>query len=173
MPNLNAVSVPTALDHKTKLDLSFDHVTTMGFMRTQPVMYRRMIRGEHDQIKCDSTVRPGPIQVPFFGSLVQNIRYFAVKLSTIFPNWYNFINDNIASNYSDSSLVQGVPLLPNTALVELFTNSVYDSSASELPDFVLGLFHRYAYFYGTSRVISGVTYPAGWYTTNDNVLPYI
>lgn len=165
MANLNSVSVPVAVQHKTKLDLSFDHVTTMGFMRTQPVMYRRMIRGEHDIIKCSSSVRPGPVEVPFFGSLVQNIRYFAVKLSTIFPNWYSFINDNIASNVSDSSLVNGVPLLPASSILELFTSSRFDSGYYGQEGFVLGLFRiRYRYF-GLPRVIDDVTYPPGWYTT--------
>lgn len=172
MANINAVSVPTALEHKTKLDLSFDHVTTMGFMRCQPVLYRRMMRGEHDKIKCDSIVRPAPIEVPFFGSLVQNIRYFAVKLSTIFPNWYSFINDNIASNYSDSSLVQGVPVLPNTALVKLFTEPCYNSANIDyLEDedflFVLGLFTISARYYDT-RTIGGVEYPGGWYSNSAN-----
>lgn len=172
MANLNAVSVPTALEHKTKLDLSFDHVTTMGFMRCQPVLYRRMIRGEHDLIKCESVVRPMPIETPFFGSLVQNIRYFSVKLSTIFPNWYSFVNDNIASNYSDSSLVQGVPLLPNHSLVSLFTTSKFDSSYYGQEGYVLGLYSKYAAYYSESRTIGGVTYSAGWYTTSTGIIAY-
>lgn len=164
MANLNAVSVPVATEHKTKLDLSFDHVTTMGFMRVQPVLYRRMIRGEHDKITCSSTVRPGPIEVPFFGSLVQNIRYFAVKLNTIFPNWYSFINDNIASNASDSSLVGGVPVIPNSSLVDLFTATSYNGLN---PSAILGLFWLYGYHFN-ERTIDGVVYPEGYYGIKDS-----
>lgn len=169
MANLNAVSVPVATEHKTKLDLSFDHVTTMGFMRVQPVLYRRMIRGEHDKITCSSSVRPAPIEVPFFGSLVQNIRYFAVKLNTIFPNWYSFINDNIASNASDSSLVGGVPIIPAISLQELFSNRVYD--ASNQINLTLGLFWNSARFFSESRTINGVNYSPGLYTTASDYIP--
>lgn len=174
MSNLNAVSVPTALEHKTKLDLSFDHVTSCGFMRTQPVLYRRMIRGEHDFVNCDSVVRPAPIEVPYFGSCVQNIRYFAVKLSTIFPNWYSFYNDNIASNYYDSSIVQGVPLLTNNELIHLFTNNEYNVGHINDPNtnYVLGLFSEHAHYFSSSRTINGVTYAPGWYTNSVGVLPY-
>lgn len=163
MANINAVSVPTALEHKTKLDLSFDHVTSMGFMRCQPVMYRRMMRGEHDKIKCDSVVRPAPVEVPFFGSLVQNIRYFAVKLSTIFPNWYSFINDNIASNVSNSSLVHGVPLLPNGALVDMFTHPDLDASNPE-DHWQIRLFYRTQHYHNDAWY----TTPSGRYNFNDN-----
>lgn len=123
MSNLNKVDVPIALEHKTKLDLSCDHITTMDFMTTQPVNYRHMIKTEHISINAKSIVRPAPIEVPVYGMLKQNLRYFFVPYRLVFPNWDAFYNDVIASNYTDSSLVSSPPTISNSELVDLFTTN--------------------------------------------------
>ncbi|KAK6051238.1 putative capsid protein [Cooperia oncophora] len=129
MANLNKIDVPIAVTHKTKLDLSCDHVTSMGFMTTQPVYYRHMIKGEHISINASSTVRPAPIEVPTFGQLNQNLRYFFVPYRLVFPNWDSFYNDVIASNVSDSSLVSSPPIISNSALQFLFTERDFGLSS--------------------------------------------
>lgn len=123
MANLNKIDVPIAVTHKSKLDLSCDHVTSMGFMTTQPVYYRHMIKGEHISINASSTVRPAPIEVPTFGQLRQNLRYFFVPYRLVFTNWDSFYNDTIASNVDYSSLVQSPPILNNSTLINLFVTS--------------------------------------------------
>ena len=92
MSNLNKIDVPIALEHKTKLDLSCDHVTTMDWMTTQPVNYRHMIKTEHISINAKSVVRPAPLEVPVYGMLKQNLRYFFVPYRLVFPNWDAFYN---------------------------------------------------------------------------------
>lgn len=129
MANLNKIDVPIALEHKSKLDLSCDHVTTMDFMTTQPVNYRHMIKTEHISINAESKVRPAPIEVPVYGMLRQNLRYFFVPYRLVFPNWDSFYNDVIASNNSRSSLVDSPPILPNDELVDLFMPTSYPLSA--------------------------------------------
>lgn len=123
MSNLNKIDVPVAVEHKTKLDLSCDHVTTMRFMRLQPVFYRHSIKKEHINIAANSVVRPAPIEVPTFGRLRQNLRAFFVPYRLIMPNWDSFYNDVIASNYSSSSLVAEVPQFSSIELCKLFFNT--------------------------------------------------
>ena len=130
MANLNKIDVPIAVEHKSKLDLSCDHVTTMDFMTTQPVNYRHMIKTEHISINAESKVRPAPIEVPVYGMLRQNIRYFFVPYRLVFPNWDAFYNDVIASNFNNSSLVSQPPIIPNDELVILFTDNQYGLSST-------------------------------------------
>lgn len=120
MGNLNKIDVPIALEHKSKLDLSCDHVTTMEFMQIQPVFYRHQIKGETLNIKATSIVRPAPIEVPCFGRLRQNLRAFFVPYRLVFPNWHEFYNDVIASNYNTNSLVPGVPQFDYDKLNHMF-----------------------------------------------------
>lgn len=141
MANLNKIDVPIALEHKSKLDLSCDHITTMDFMTTQPVNYRHMIKTEHISINAECKVRPAPIEVPVYGMLRQNLRYFFVPYRLVFPNWDSFYNDVIASNNSYSSLVDSPPILPNDELVDLFMPNNYalsGQSTSASYDFVYG-----------------------------------
>lgn len=120
MANLNKVDVPVAVEHKTKLDLSFDHVTTMGFMRLQPVGYRHMMKTEHLNVTANSVVRPAPIEVPFYGSLVQNLRGFFVPYRLVFPQWHAFHEDVIGTNYGANSLVSKPPVFNSIVLTEMF-----------------------------------------------------
>lgn len=130
MANLNQVSIPVAVVHKTKLDLSCDHVTTMGFCRLQPVMYRHMMKTEHLSINAHSVVRPAPIEVPFYGSLVQNLRGFFVPYRLVFPQWPAFYNDVIGTNYGANSLVGEPPKIHTNSLIELFFTGANAASLS-------------------------------------------
>lgn len=134
MANLNKIDVPVAVHHKTKLDLSCSHVTSMRFLSTQPVFYRHMIKGEHININASSSVRPAPIEVPTYGSINQNMRYFFVPYRQVFPNWDDFYNDVIASNYNSSSLVDKVPVLTNQVLLGYFTSSSASTVVSNTSD---------------------------------------
>lgn len=136
MANLNKVDVPVAVEHRSKLDLSCDHVTTMDFLTTQPVNYRHMIKSERISINANSVVRPAPIEVPCFGSLKQNLRYFFVPYRLVFPNWDAFYNDTIGTNYGNASLVAAPPILSNAVLVNFFTDPQYGCSlTTQLPEY--------------------------------------
>lgn len=135
MSNLNKIDVPIALEHKSKLDLSCSHATTMSFMTPQPVNYRHMIKGEHINLNCKSVVRPAPLEVPVFGNLRQNVRFFYVPYRLVFPNWDSFYNDVIGSNYDSSSLVSSPPVILNSTLVDMFTNVDLSTPATDAGDF--------------------------------------
>lgn len=151
MANLHKIDVPIAVTHKTKLDLSCDHVTSMGFMTTQPVFYRHMIKGEHISINASSTVRPAPIEVPSFGQLYQNMRYFFVPYRLVFPNWDSFYNDVIASNVSDSSLVSSPPILKNITLLNLFLDNTFGFVVVSTDPNVVDFTYNNVQYYYSSR----------------------
>ena len=123
MSNLNKIDVPIAVEHKTKLDLSCSHVTTMNFMSMQPVYYRHCIKKEHINLSLKSVVRPMPVEVPFYGTIRQNNRAFFVPYRLVFPQWDKFYNDTIGSNYANSSLVDSPPILPFSVLLDVFTDT--------------------------------------------------
>lgn len=129
MASLNKSKVPVAQEHKTKLDLSFNHVTSTSFMRVIPVGYRHMIAGERIKIHPNIAVRPAPIEVPFFGSLVHNLRVFFVPYRLAFPQYDSFIGDTIGVNSVNSSLVSSPPVITNSNLVALFTDPQYSLSS--------------------------------------------
>ena len=122
MSNLNKVDVPVAVQHKSKLDLSCDHVTTMSFMHLQPVNYRHMIQGERINMSINSFVRPAPLVVPTYGEIKQNVRLFYVPYRLVFPQWDNFYNDVIGSDASQSSLIDTAPLVNNKTIVDWCVN---------------------------------------------------
>lgn len=130
MSNLNKVDVPVATSGRSKLDLSCDSITSMSFMTPQPVYYRHLIKGEHINLHADAIVRPAPIEVPLFGTIKHNLRYFFVPYRLVFPNWDAFYNDVIASNYSQSSLVSTPPLLPAVEIFNLFFANSYNLVSS-------------------------------------------
>lgn len=112
--------IPIAVEAHSKLDLPFDHVSTGMFMLLQPVYYRHTFKTEKLDLRFTSVVRPNPLVVPTFGRIRQNLRHFFVPYRLIFPNWEEYINDVIASNYSASSQVVGVPNFAASSLMDLF-----------------------------------------------------
>lgn len=112
--------IPIAVEAHSKLDLPFDHTSTGMFMLLQPVFYRPTLKTESLDMRFTSVVRPNPLVVPTFGRIRQNLRHFFVPYRLIFPNWEEFINDVIASNYDASSQVVGVPNFSSNDLMTLF-----------------------------------------------------
>ena len=112
--------IPVAVEAHSKLDLPCDHVSTGMFMLLQPMYYRHSVKTERLDLKFTSVVRPNPLVVPTFGRIRQNLRHFFVPYRLVFPNWEEYINDVIASNYDSSSQVVGVPHFTAEALCNLF-----------------------------------------------------
>lgn len=112
--------VPIAVEAHSKLDLPCDHASTGMFMLLQPMYYRHTLKTERLDLSFISTIRPNPLVVPTFGRVRHNLRHFFVPYRQIFPNWEEFINDVIASNFDASSQVVGVPQFNSDALMTLF-----------------------------------------------------
>lgn len=112
--------IPIAVEAHSKLDLPFDHATTGMFMLLQPVFYRHTLKTENLAMRFTSVVRPNPLVVPTFGRIRQNLRHFFVPYRLVFPNWEEYINDVIASNFDTSSQVVGVPNFSASVLTAMF-----------------------------------------------------
>lgn len=139
--------LPIAVEAHTKLDLPFDHATTSMFMLLQPMFYRHTLKTENLHLNFTNVIRPNPLVVPTFGRVRYNLRHFFVPYRLVFPNWDEFSNDVIASNFDNSSQVAGVPFFLGSTLFEMFFSAyAYDlaevvSSPSEEPrnyDFISG-----------------------------------
>lgn len=124
MATLNKSSIVTAISSHSKLDLTFDHATTMNFMNLQPVGYRRMIKGEKFSLNSVATVRPAPMAVPTYGRMRLNIRNFFIPFRVVFPMFDSFYTDVIGVNASAASLVSKVPTIESGELVKYFLNTV-------------------------------------------------
>lgn len=122
--------IPIAVEAHSKLDLPCDHASTGMFMLLQPMYYRHTLKTERLDLSFTSTVRPNPLVVPTFGRVRHNLRHFFVPYRMIFPNWEEFIDDVIASNFDSSSQVIGVPNFDATELSNLFFALQDDSDPS-------------------------------------------
>ena len=124
--------VPIAVEAHSKLDLPFDHATTGMFMLLQPMFYRHTLKTESLDLKFTSVVRPNPLVVPTFGRIRQNLRHFFVPYRLVFPNWEEYINDVIASNFDASSQVVGVPNFNAEDLMNVFFSRTSPSASTSL-----------------------------------------
>lgn len=114
--------LPIGVESHTKLDLPFDHATTGMFMLLRPLYYRHCMKLENHHFSFTDVVRPNPLVVPTFGRIRHNLRHFFVPYRLVFPNWEEYKNDIIASNFDGSSQVTGVPQFKSSALYDLFFN---------------------------------------------------
>lgn len=112
--------IPVAVEAHSKLDLPCDHASTGMFMLLQPMYYRHSVKSENLKLRFTSVVRPNPLVVPTFGRIRQNLRHFFVPYRLVFPNWEEFIDDVIASNFDVSSQVVSVPHFTANSLALLF-----------------------------------------------------
>lgn len=124
--------IPVAVEAHCKLDLPCDHASTSMFMLLQPLFYRHSVKTENLALRFTSVVRPNPLVVPTFGRIRHNIRHFFVPYRLVFPNWEEFIDDVIASNFDTSSQVVGVPHFSASTLDTLFFGSF--GLSVEVPD---------------------------------------
>ena len=106
MNYLNKIPAQTALSSKTKLDLSCDHVTTMQFMKMQPVYYRHMLKGEHINFNVLANIRPAPMAVPSYGRIRCNLRGFFVPYRLVFPKWSDFVSASSTYSSRNEKIIQ-------------------------------------------------------------------
>ena len=125
MTDFSKQKVATAVDNRSKLDVSSTHITTQSFMQSQPVYYRHMLPGETIQGQGNVLTRLAPVAVPSYGRCRVNMRAFFVPFRTIMPHWNDFIGDTIATSYTDASLVSKSPVISNDAFIVTIINGSY------------------------------------------------
>lgn len=135
---LDKFKVTTAIDTNTDLDLSCTHITTSDWMHQSPVYIKECVPGETLSVHHETFTRLAPMSVPTFGRGLIHNRAFFVPFRTIFSKWNDFITSSPLQNVSiganstaptgSTISVNRVPILPNGALVSLFTRSASTAS---------------------------------------------
>lgn len=135
---LDKFKVTTAIDTNTDLDLSCTHITTSDWMHQSPVYIKECVPGETLSVHQETFTRLAPMSVPTFGRGLIHNRAFFVPFRTIFSKWNDFITSSPLQNVSiganstaptgSTISVNRVPILPNGALVSLFTRSASTAS---------------------------------------------
>lgn len=131
---LDKANVPNAVTHNTHCDFSHTHITTSNPFSLQPIMTRELIPGQSIDVSLETLTRMNVLPVPTFGRMNLKIRSFFVPYSTIFRGWHDFLGDtnHVASDATTSSmasvgLIQKVPVVKNSTLIEAFRQSVGSS----------------------------------------------
>lgn len=178
MAKVNTVSVPTAIEGMNRLNLNYEHVTTSDFLRLQPVGYRHMPKTETYRVNVSSIVNPLPIQLPVYGKVKQNIRAFFVPYRLVMPQWHKFFNDELASNFSNTSIVDGVPfftvgdlvsyLLWGTQNVHRYVVEVTDATAIANGEYDIQLNGQYWNFKRLGRRVYSFLLSLGYCAWGDN-----
>lgn len=125
MPVFSKQKVQSAVDSRSKLDVSGTHITTASFMHVQPIFYRHMIAGEHLRGNIQALSRLAPVAVPSYGRCRLNLRSFYVPFSQVCPNFLEMLEDSVASNYTTSSLVAETPKFSCDVIRDMFLSYLF------------------------------------------------
>ena len=125
------VLVNDAITDNTKMDLSFTHITSNGWMQISPIMNKEMVPGEHLKVGVESLVRMNQLPVPTYGRCNLKKSAYFVPYRTIFRGWNDFITDAPHTNSSLNpenvgSILNKVPYVTNANLVKAFLDPKYD-----------------------------------------------
>lgn len=164
---------PTASEKRTRMKLDCDHVTTMSFMKAQPVYVRHMLAGESIDLSVMSNIRPAPMPVPTYGRIRQNVRFFFCPYRLVFPQYDSFMADTIGVNYSNSSLVSSPPVISGDAIYAFLLSpqiSTTTNASATHYDFYDGT--NYYLFTAYGRVLWKRFYSLGYSFAKDKNLNF-
>lgn len=117
--------VKTAIDSRSKFDLSCDHVSTANFMQFNVAYSKELVPTEKLTVNMETFTRLQPMPVPTFGRAKVNNRAFFVPYRTIFPGWNDFITDSAhISATSLSTRSNFVPTISATVITSVFVNGI-------------------------------------------------
>lgn len=131
------VLVNDAITDNTKMDLSFTHITSNGWMQISPIMNKELVPGEHIKVGVESLVRMNQMPVPTYGRCNLKKSAYFVPYRTIFRGWNDFITDAPHTNSSLNpenvgTILNKVPYVTNTNLVKAFLSGTYDGVGYEV-----------------------------------------
>ena len=142
---LDKFKLNTAVDSRTKLDLSSQHITTGNFMQFNIAWSKELVPKEKITINMETFARLEPLPVPTFGRANIHNRAFFVPFRTIFPAWNDFITDTrhqfqiTGSTVGASKLVNTTPIIANDVLCSFFaasSNGLTRESSTPIDDVV-------------------------------------
>lgn len=92
---LSKIGVKTAIEKKSKLDLSCDHLTTTDFFKYKTAYIKEMVPGESINVKMSTFTRLMPLAQPMLGNASIINRAFFVPCRTIQEGWNEFITQTV------------------------------------------------------------------------------
>lgn len=123
MPHPRKTLVPTAVNSRTNIPLTPQHVTTADFMQFNVSLAIELAAESSIEVSHTLFTRLEPLAVPTFGRAMIKNKAFFVPFRTVFPAWNDFIND-VPHVYDNGvpNLVSTVPTFSYSAIWALFMN---------------------------------------------------
>lgn len=108
---LDKIKLNTAIDERTKMDLSSVHISSADFMQFNVAYSKEMVPRESIDINMEVFTRMEPLVVPTFGRADIHNRAFFVPFRTVFPFWNEFITDTpVVTSEGVSAKINQVPV---------------------------------------------------------------
>lgn len=104
--------VKTAIESRSRLNLSHQHITTADFMQLNCAFARELVPTQSIDIDFTTYSRLAALNFPTFGDCSIHHHAFFVPYRTVFPGWNDFINDTIHVGASGGTRVDSVPASP-------------------------------------------------------------
>lgn len=129
---------PIAVNSRSQIDLSCQHVTTADWMQFNVVKSLEVVPEANYNIRHELFSRLEPMPVPTFGRAEIRNKVFFVPYRTVWSPWNDFIND-VPHTFEDSSVAipQSVPFTYMYVLVQALLDEKYSRlvGSSESHDF--------------------------------------
>lgn len=106
-------SLPSKVRH---FGLNSSHLTTMDFLKTQPVYYRRLVPGQKISVDVNSFARLADMPVPTFGEANLRVLGFFIPYRTVWQNFNSFIASTMPDGFVSGNVQQTVPYITNIKL---------------------------------------------------------
>lgn len=129
---------PIAVNSRSQIDLSCQHITTADWMQFNVVKSLEVVPEATYNIRHELFSRLEPMPVPTFGRAEIRNKVFFVPYRTVWSPWNDFIND-VPHTFEDSTVAipQSVPFTRMSVLAEVFTDGYFSRSvgSSDVHDF--------------------------------------
>lgn len=130
---LDKLKVKTAVNTRSKRDLSCCHITSADFFQFNVAYARELVPKESISVGLETFSRMEPLVVPTFGRANIKNRAFFVPFRTVFPGWNDFITQSphIAADASPNSspfVIISTPLLTQFSFWNFFLRNIESNS---------------------------------------------
>lgn len=132
------IKVPVAQNTRSIINLSGRHDTTAEFMQFNVARAMELVPNQTLEVSHETFCRLEALSLPTFGGCDIRHRAFWVPYRTVFPAWNDFITDcrhqfESTNGTANLQTVANVPLISNSALYNLMTQTAVTTSTSTAP----------------------------------------
>lgn len=112
--NLGNVAVSNAGYKRSKLPLTHNVNTTLGWCETQPLVNRLCVPDTKNVIEIESLCRLSPIVVPTFGDCSVNFYHYFVNCSDLLQHFNDLLSETpVSGAYGNEFMMESVPSMPH------------------------------------------------------------